>query len=396
MARRWLLGSTVLAGGLALNGCEADHSWLGATDPDLARAIAAAGTGPQDGVARAQMPETKTARKPPMRPLDMPPDRSAEIANAPAVARICATVNGEAILEEEVRAACFQTLAAMAQLPDNERRQEANKVVNAALNQIVDREIVLQDMVSKLKQRAPKLLDKLKEAAGKEFERQVMRSLRENGKFKSEIELQDFFRSQGITLDVVRRQWERNFMAMEYLRNIAQNSADKIGHVEALDYYLKHPDEFKVDDNVQWQDLFVAVSKHPSRDAAQAYAAALSERVKHGEDFVTLAKDYDNGDSSLRSNAEGIGRKHDEIKPAEAADMLFKLKDGETTVIPISTGFHVVKVVRREYAGALPFDAKVQKQVKEKLRGEMGQREMKRIVAELKRNAIVEYAGSGE
>jgi parvulin-like peptidyl-prolyl isomerase len=331
-----------------------------------------------------------------MRPLDMPPERSADIANAPAVARICATVNGEAILEEEVRAACFQTLAALAQLPDNERRQEANKVVNAALNQIVDREVVLQDMVAKLKVRAPKALEKLKEAAGKEFERQVLRSLRENGKFKSETELHDFFRSQGITLDVVRRQWERNFMAMEYLRNIAAMGADKIGHPDALDYYVKHPDEFKVDDNVQWQDLFVASSKHPAREAAQAYAAALADRVQRGEDFVNLAREYDNGDSSLRSNAEGIGRKRGEIKPAEAADTLFKLKDGEVAVIPISTGFHVVKIVHREYAGQLPFDAKVQKQVKEKLRNEMGQREMKRIVAELKRSAIIEFAGSGE
>ena len=41
-------------------------------------------------------------------------------------------------------------------------------------------------------------------------------------------------------------------------------------HPECLAYFLKHPDEFKVDDNVVWQDLFIASAKHSSREAAQA------------------------------------------------------------------------------------------------------------------------------
>ena len=41
----------------------------------------------------------------------------------------------------------------------------------------------------------------------------------------------------------------------------------------------------------------------------------------------------------------------------------------------------------------LPFDEKVQKQIKEKIRNEFGQREIEAaIVSELKRNAFIEYA----
>ena len=69
-----------------LAGCGSEQSWIAINDPDLARAIAAAGQGPrEDAVARAQMPDTKTKLKPTQRAIDMPPERSADIANAPAV-----------------------------------------------------------------------------------------------------------------------------------------------------------------------------------------------------------------------------------------------------------------------------------------------------------------------
>ena len=44
-------------------------------------------------------------------------------------------------------------------------------------------------------------------------------------------------------------------------------------------------------------------------------------------------------------------------------------------------------------AGLKPFDEKTQKQIRGKLREEIAQREMKRMVSELKRLAVIEYPG---
>ena len=91
------------------------------------------------------------------------------------------------------------------------------------------------------------------------------------------------------------------------------------------------------------------------------------------------------------AKATGIGAKRGEIKPPEAENVLFQLKDGETAVVELEKGFHVVRLVKRDYAGQTPFDEKTQKQIKEKLTNEIGQVEMKRIVNKLKREAMIVY-----
>ena len=396
MSGQFLCGPTLTVLLAAACGCGSDRVAAIAPDLNLARAIAAAGVGKDaDDVARGQKPDGQAPPLLPPKLLDVRPERSDDVANAPPVARIIATVNNEAILEEEVRATTSTALLGVRGLPEAERAAKTAQIINAALGQIVEREIVLQDMNARLKKNGAKVLEKLKEASEKEFDRQVLKAMRDSGQFKTEDDFRVYFRAQGMSLDMIRRQWQRSFMAMEYLRQRAYPVIDKgVTHPALVEYYESHPEEFKVDDNVVWQDLFIDASRHPTREAARAHAEALAERARKGEDFVALAKQYDNGDSSLRKDAEGIGHRFAEIRPPEAAAVLFRLRDGEVgPLVELGTGFHVVRVVRREVAGQLKFDEKVQKQIREKLRSEIGQREMKRIVNEMKRTAIIEYAG---
>ena len=62
----------------------------------------------------------------------------------------------------------------------------------------------------------------------------------------------------------------------------------------------------------------------------------------------------------------------------------------------LETGFHVVRLVKRQHAGRMPFDEKVQKQIRDKLRNQVFQREMKRLVDSLKRTAVIEIATDKE
>ena len=55
--------------------------------------------------------------------------------------------------------------------------------------------------------------------------------------------------------------------------------------------------------------------------------------------------------------------------------------------------FAGIRVESREFTGLKPFDEKTQKQIRGKLREEIAQREMKRMVSELKRLAVIEYPG---
>ena len=53
-----------------------------------------------------------------------------------------------------------------------------------------------------------------------------------------------------------------------------------------------------------------------------------------------------------------------EIQPAIAENVVFSLKAGEVgPVIDMGFGFHVVKVVERDYAGLEPLDEKCQAKI---------------------------------
>jgi parvulin-like peptidyl-prolyl isomerase len=376
-----LVGLSLIASTFFSAGCQSDRVPLSAVEPDLTRLLAMAG-GEGRTTTRGQKPE-RIAGKPAGSALDLSPDLPG--ASKGGVILIAAAVNGTPILKEELIAAGYQGLVTATS--DAER----NEILNAKLAELIDREVVLQDAYARLSKNE-RFLKTLKEAAAQEFEKQWLHRLMRVNHYKNEEEFLRFLRKNGMPVELMRRQWERNFIAMEYLRFRIEPHVNQIGHLELVDYYDKHPDQFRVDDSVTWQDLFIAASKHPTPLAAKQFADSLAERVRKGEDFFKLAKAHDNGDSSFRDRAEGIGRKHGEIKPPEAEPLLFAMKDGEVRLLEMETGYHILRLVKHQRAGILPFDDKVQKEIKGKLRGEIFNREMKRIVADLKRKAVIEVA----
>ena len=69
--------------------------------------------------------------------------------------------------------------------------------------------------------------------------------------------------------------------------------------------------------------------------------------------------------------------------------------DGQVgPLIAFGSGWHVVRLVKREYAGRMPFDEKTQLAIKNKLSGTIWEREYKRILAELRRKATIEISTS--
>ena len=68
------------------------------------------------------------------------------------------------------------------------------------------------------------------------------------------------------------------------------------------------------------------------------------------------------------------------------------MRDGEAAAVETATGFHVMKMVKREYAGQMPLDEKLQKEIKRKLQNEAFERETKRLLADLKSRCSIEIA----
>lgn len=361
---------------------------------DPAVSVAAPVTAPSDperpNVSRLQKPESDPPKRTGSRSiLDQATYQAPATSAGEVAAGIRATVNGQAILDQEVREAIYPFLVATQNLPEPERSARRKERFEKELQQIIERELILQDMEARLKDRT-QILEKLKEAAGKEFDKKI-KDTRKAMHIKTDEEMKAFFRVQGLSLEGVRRQVERNFMAMEYMRNRVVGAIDRIGLEQIREYYEGHPEEFQVADSVTWQDIFIDASKYPDREAARQLALELIARARKGEDFRQLVTQYDQGNSSYL-NGEGYGHRKGEIKPPEAEPILFQMREGDMGLVQLTNGFHVVRLVKREYAGLRPFDEKTQTAIRNTLQSQAWEREYQRVLRELKRKASIEIS----
>lgn len=365
-----------------------------ATDRDATPATSGLSPADRPGISRLQKPDGPPVGQPERGSLlDLVSYQTTIPGGTETAARIRATVNGVAILDEEVREAVYPYLVETQKLPANERPAAQKKIFEAELQHIIEREIILQDAFGRLKER-PLVMEKFKEAASKEFDKKV-REMRKRFNIKSDEEFKAWLQAQGLTPMGIRRQMERQFMAQEYMRSRVMDALDRVTLQQVQEYYRQHPEEFQIPDSVTWNDIFIDAYKFPSRDAARQFADKILAKARAGEDFLKMVTQYDNGDSSYR-NGEGYGHLRGEIKPVEAEAILFKMQQaGEIgPLIELSAGFHVIRLVKRDNAGLKPFDHKTQTAILGKLKTQVFEVEYKKVLAELKRNSTIEISSS--
>jgi hypothetical protein len=385
LLRGWLVsrrGAVHAALALGMVGCASGRPNALARDINLGPMVAA----PSEPapLARLQRPDSLPE---PAAVRQTTFDSGASAARLARTMRVRALVNDVPILDDDVIEACY------AQYNAARTDAERGEVFNHALQGLIDQEVVLQDLNAKISAK-PQAMEELKAAAKKEVNKQIegnKERLRKAGfPINSDEDLKKALQSQGLSLDSLRRQLERQFMVREYMGSRIYGIVMHIGHTEILDYYQQHQNEFRVSDSVRWQDIFLDASRFHSRSDAATFAEQLAARARRGEDFVKLGSQYDNGDSSLYRHGEGLGQRHGEIKPPDVEPWLFQLKDGQVAVVPLANGFHVVRVVHRIYAGMRPLDTEAQNDVRKRIQNEVFEREYKHFVAELRRKASIE------
>jgi hypothetical protein len=296
-----------------------------------------------------------------------------------AQVKIVASIGNLPIYDGEVREAVYQRLGDLMRVPEGQRAAKEKEIYKEELKRIIERELVIDELTATLlKNKQQAALDKLREAAGKEAD-QRLRDFKKDKGIPDDKTFQEALRSQGLTMSGIRRQIERGFMMQMYLRERMVPFMDKIGLADVREYYAAHPDEFKAEDKVKWQDLFVLFERFKTPDEARQYAAGLASRAAKGADFAKLASEFGMGDSKFRNGA-GIGEKPGEIFPLDLEPTILALKQGQITVKETEAGLHVIRIAERTYAGTRPYDEKVQLEVKRKLQGQIYDREVKRLL----------------
>ncbi len=296
-----------------------------------------------------------------------------------AQVRIVASIGNNPIYESEVREAVYQRIAEFAHLADSQRVIKEHEIFRQELRKIIERELVLDEMTAALSARKQTaMLGKFKEAAGKEASARLQQFKKERG-IPSDAEFRAVLRSQGLTLSGIRRQIERSFMMSNYLHEKLSPNMDKLSLSDMREYYAAHLKDFRAEDGVKWQDLFVLKERFKTPEEARQYAFNLAARAGRGDDFVKLVAEFGMGDSKLRNGA-GVGEKAGEIFPQELEPTILALKQGQVTVKETESGYHVLRIVERTYAGPRPYDEKLQGEIRRTLQNEIFEREAKQFI----------------
>ena len=292
------------------------------------------------------------------------------------------------ITDQEVIESVWQQNDELARLDGRAREVKEKELYTAALRKTIERELILDEMYTKLK-KANKgvVIDEIKEMAVQATDKQIREMKKKTGS-KTDEELNTWLRVQGLTLPILRRQFERQIMSQQYVNSMLKEKGRRVGLAEIRDYYDKHPDEFKTPDRVRWQHIFVGNGNPPNPPAAFARIEAIRQKAAT-QDFGALSKQFDEGIAG-KQGGFGTGTARGEVLPLDIEAAVWELKPGQMSgVLQTPTGYHLVKVIERDLAGVQPFDSKIQAKIRDKLNDAIYDAEARKMVEELWRKGVV-------
>ncbi len=209
-------------------------------------------------------------------------------------------------------------------------------------------------------------------------------------RFPSEEEFKSRLSSMKISEAEVKSQIERGLLIQELIDiQIAEKVV--VPENEVKGYYDSHPDSFKQPEQVRASHILMKVD--PKADASQKAAARkkleeLRQRLLKGEDFVTLAREFSEGPSSVKGGDLGYFGRAQMVKPFE--DAAFALDIGELSdVVETRFGYHLIKVMEKKPETVVAY-VDIKERLQQYLKDEKVQQEITVYIEELKTKGKVE------
>lgn len=289
------------------------------------------------------------------------------VVRGDVIERVIARVNGQIVTLSDFEARQLAAVQA-ARVPDGEveafLRQNNAKLLDEAMEELllVDRAAALG-----LKLR-PEYLD------------QVIEDIKKEQNIASEEEFVAQLKKEGLTRDALRRNIERSVI----VRQVRSRDVDPKAQVSEADvrneYEQRKAAEFTRKATVHLMEIVV------KGDGAAETAGGLVARLRKGEDFEALAREFSTSGSQTAGGDLGRVEPAD-LNPALSA-AIADLRPGEiSNPVGIDGSFWILKVRERLADEITPFE-----QVKERLQEELARTRFEKVygdyVAELKKNAV--------
>ena len=310
---------------------------------------------------------------------------------AEIIEQVLVKVNGDIITKTELEQ---RQVSALRQRMQGQLDADALKNNDAALKKMLA-EVTPQLIVSAIDELL--LLQRGRELGlrlGDDQFKQVVANIRKENNLQDEKKFLEVLAQEGMTMDDLRKQLERQ-MLVDQVQRQEIGSKLTITEEEARQYYAKHPEEFTEAPSVMLREIFITVPETEGGvsvakdEEAQKKAADLRARALKGEDFAKLAVEA--SDSLSKANGGLIGPFSRADMSPQLQQLVDKMKQGDVTQ-PIRTakGYQILKIETLKTAALQPFDA-VRDLIADKVAGARTQTEMRKFLARLRAQAIIEW-----
>lgn len=275
--------------------------------------------------------------------------------------RIAAVVNHEVILLSEVDERARSALAGIStELPLDRQLEQKNKIRREALEQLIEEKLLDQ-----------KVREHHIEVSDADVQRQID-WLRQRNKM-DEKQFADALALEGQTLAGLKQQLRRQLLQqklidMQLRENPELRARVQVAEKDIKDYYQSHYTSDTAKEKIRVRHILFLVppGSTPEKDAAvRRKAEQVLKRLRAGEDFSKLAKEFSDDPSGAVGGDLGWFRRGDMMEEFEKA--AFALAQGEISgLVHTRLGYHIIELVDRAREGPPPL-AKVRNEIRSRL-----------------------------
>jgi len=303
---------------------------------------------------------------------------AAPAARAEVIERIVAVVNDDVILQSELNLRVVAAEDELDTIADPQKQAERRQQLEDALLDAMIAEQLIAQQAGELKLKVSNAeVDK------------ALDEVRKQNKVTAE-QLERALREEGFTMAQYRSDVKRQILRLKVI-NVAVRSRIQISDTEIQEAYDRKTRQGAAIGEVRASHIFIEVPEGADEAVVketQARAATLAVRARDGEDFAELAK-ASSEDPATKDDGGDLGWIGRGMLPGELDTVLFAMKPGEVRgPLRGESGWHVIKLTDVRKSEMKPLA-----EVKEKLREELYQAELKRQtknwIDELRKKAYI-------
>ncbi len=197
-----------------------------------------------------------------------------------------------------------------------------------------------------------------------------------------------YLKARGLTVREYRREVEEDII-YNYMRQQQRKTQSLISPVRIETFYRENKDRFYQEDGVHLRLIQFTRNNGESDTQLQEKANLVFARMKAGEKFEDLAREYSQ-DSRRAKGGDWGWQKRSDLKP-EFSEPLFALKPGEASdAIVLPEGCFILFAEDRKYAGIQPIDS-VRDEIERALLQQMTRNSQETWLERLRRNGYVKH-----